>query len=80
MNSGNLFQIFLPKMRLLVATNLILFVHTGHANADFDCRLIFTEVVFSFEKGSNGQIHFSTDSHHPIKNLPSKIPHSSPYW
>ena len=31
-------------------------------------------VVFSLEKGSNGQIHYSSDSHLPIKRItPSKI-------
>ena len=30
-------------------------------------------VVSSFEKGSNGQNHSSSDSHHPITNTPSKI-------
>ena len=36
-------------------------------------------VIFSFEKSSNGQIH-SSDSHHLIKkNPPSKISHL-PHW
>ena len=33
-------------------------------------------VVFRFEKGSNVQIHSSSDSNHPIKNV-SRIFHSS---
>ena len=40
------------------------------------------KVVFSFEKGSNGQNHSSSGSHHPIKKLSlSKIsnsPHKNP--
>ena len=32
-------------------------------------------VVFSFEKGSNGQNHSSSDSHYPIHPTPSKILH-----
>ena len=36
-------------------------------------------VVFSFEKGSNGQIHFFSDSHHLIKKSPlQNFP--SPHW
>ena len=31
-------------------------------------------IVFSFEKGSNGQIDFSSGFHHPIKNPPAKFP------
>ena len=35
-------------------------------------------VVFSFEKGSNGQNQPSSDSYQPIKKSPpSKAPHSS---
>ena len=30
-------------------------------------------VVFSFKKGSNGQNHSSSDSHHSIAHTPSKI-------
>ena len=30
-------------------------------------------VVFSFEKSSNGQNHSSSDSHHPTTHTPSKI-------
>ena len=30
------------------------------------------DVVFSFEKGSNGQSHFPPDSHHPIKKSPQQ--------
>ena len=30
-------------------------------------------VVFSFKKGSNGQNHSSSDSHHLITDTPSKI-------
>ena len=45
--------------------------------------LIFTDIVFSFEKVSNGQNYSSSDSYHPIKNSPwSKIslhPTSSRY-
>ena len=32
-------------------------------------------VVFSFEKSFNSQKHFFPDSHHPVKNPPSKISH-----
>ena len=38
------------------------FVHTGHANFN-------SNVAFSFEKGLNGQIHSSTDWHHPMKKI-----------
>ena len=31
-------------------------------------------VVFSFEKGSNGQNHYSSDFHNPIKHFPSLHP------
>ena len=34
--------------------------------------------VFSFEKTSNSQNHFSTGSHYPIKNPASKIFHQPP--
>ena len=35
-------------------------------------------VAFSFKKGSKGQDHSSSDSHHPIKtSLPNKIFHQS---
>ena len=33
------------------------------------------KVVFNFEKGSNGQKHSSSDSHHPIRKFPpAKFP------
>ena len=32
-------------------------------------------VVFSFEKGSNFQKHFLSDSHHPTENAPYKMSH-----
>ena len=31
-------------------------------------------VVFSFVKGLNGQMHYSSDSNHPIKKTPAKFP------
>ena len=31
-------------------------------------------VAFSFEKGSDGQKHFLSDSHYPTKNPPTKFP------
>ena len=34
-------------------------------------------VVFNFVKGLNGQMHYSSDSNHPIKKNPSKISHPS---
>ena len=46
------------------------------------CRTILIDdqyvqnVVLSFEKSSNGQNHSSSDSHHPTKQIPSKISHS----
>ena len=59
--------------------NFILFVHTGHANFDFNRSSILQNVVFSFKKGSNGRIHSSSDSHHLIKNLTrvKKVGHTS---
>ena len=35
-------------------------------------------VVVSFEKGSNGQNHSSSDSHHPITHTSSKTLHPLP--
>ena len=32
-------------------------------------------VLFSFEKGSNGENHSLTDSYHPMKKSPSRISH-----
>ena len=32
-------------------------------------------VIFSFKEDSNGQIHSSSNYHHPIKESPSKISH-----
>ena len=37
-------------------------------------------VVFSFEKGLNGQNHSSLDSHRPIKNPPAKFTILFPGW
>ena len=37
------------------------------------------DVVLSFEKGWNGQIHSSSDSHHSKKNIPAKFP-IPPTW
>ena len=37
-------------------------------------------VVFSFEKGLNGQNHSSLDSHRPIKNPPTKFTILFPGW
>ena len=31
-------------------------------------------VFFSFEIGSNGQNHFPSGSHHPLKKKPAKFP------
>ena len=38
----------------------------GHANFDFNRCSIVTEVLFSFEKDSNGQNHSSLGTHHPL--------------
>ena len=39
------------------------------------------KAVLSFEKGSNGQNHSSSGSHHPVKKIPpSKISDSTPNW
>ena len=42
-----------------------------------DVRYI-QNVVVSFEKGSNGQNHTSSDSHHPITHTSSTISHPPP--
>ena len=36
-------------------------------------------VVFSFEKGLNGQNHSSSGSHHPTQKSPSKVSRSAPH-
>ena len=36
------------------------------------------KAVFCFDKGLNGQNHYSTGSHQPVKKSPGKIP-DSPY-
>ena len=36
-------------------------------------------VLFSFEKGSNGENHSLTDSYHPMKKSPQQNI-SSPHW
>ena len=40
--------------------------------AQIDVQYI-ENVVFSFEKGSNGQYHSLSDSHYPITPTPNKI-------
>ena len=51
--------------------NFILFGHTDHVNFDFNWYSVFT-AVFSFEKGSNRQNHFSSGSgsYHLVKSPP----------
>ena len=57
------------------------FVHTGHANFDFNWCSIFTKKIFNFKNSSNGQNHSSSGSHHLIKKiLPSKISDSALFW
>ena len=60
----------MPLLLHLFYFNFILFVHTGHANFDFHQGSLFTKCCFSFEKGSNGQIHSCSDSHLLIKKSP----------
>ena len=51
-------------------------------NCVHSCRTILIDdqyvqnFVSSFEKGSNGQNHSSSDSHHPTKKISSKVSHS----
>ena len=42
------------------------FLHTGHANFDFNQCFIFTECFFNFEKGLSGQNHSLSDSQYPL--------------
>ena len=61
--------------------NFVLFVHTGLVILILIDVQYLQNVVFSFEKGSNGRIH-SSDSHHLIKKSPpNKISHfPAPQW
>ena len=45
-------------------------MHTGHTECGFNWCLDLKNVVFSFEKGSIGQNHSSSDSQHLIKSFP----------
>ena len=56
--------------------NFIHFVHTVHANFDFNQCSIFTECSFQL-KGSNGQKHSSSD-YHPIETFPQQNSPFSP--
>ena len=57
----------------LIETKYLLFVHTGHASLLIliliDVKYL-QNIVFSFEKGLNGQNHSSSGSHHPVKKFP----------
>ena len=55
--------------------NFILFVHNGHANFDFKQCSIFTDVVFSFEKGSDSQNRSSSDFHNLMILPPLSLSH-----
>ena len=50
--------------------NFILSEHTGYAGFDFNWPSVFTEAVFSFEKGSNRQNHSSWGSYYSVKKSP----------
>ena len=52
--------------------NFIFFLQIRHSNFDFDRCSMYTNVIFSFEKCLNGQNHSSSDSNHPIKDLPKE--------
>ena len=55
--------------------NIVLYVHTGLANFDFNQCSIFTECC-SCSIGQNSSL---SDSHHPIKKCPySKVSHYPP--
>ena len=59
--------------------NFIFFVYTGHASVILVLIGVqyLQNIVFSFEKGLNGQNHSLSDSHHLIwKISPSKISYS----
>ena len=51
----------------------LLFVYTGHANFYLIDVQYLQEVIFNFEKGSNGQNHSPSGSNHLIQKFPSKI-------
>ena len=54
-------------------------MHMGHANFDFNRYSVLQNVVISVEKSLNGQKHFSSHSHHQIKNpIPSSKISNSP--
>ena len=59
------------KFRYISILTNLLRTHT-HTHTLF---IIYRMLFSSFEKGSNGQNHFLSDSHHPIKKFPSKIFH-----
>ena len=48
--------------------SFILFAHTSHANFE-NIMQYLQKVIFSFEKGSNGQNH-SSGFQHPVKKIP----------
>ena len=83
-------QIFLPSHQITIfmlepnknfnfscshcSCTIFIFLHTGHANFDFNRPSIFTERCFQLRKGSNYQNHSSLNPHHLIKNFtPAKI-------